>query len=396
METLIWNLAVLLGFEEQFVPTGETILHTKGNAIKGPLHWTESGENLENLELSLMKRASHPIRGSIQPTQQGWLLDSYHRGILTLNKKCPLIDRLSLINATVASIVFGMWDAHGENIFVTKEGKLKFFDNTRTLPNSNGYIRRDNTFMPAFRSSLFEIDDTFAPLTPEERALLQIKTNELLSKTALIDYFKTRELQEKIAALPPAWLDLESALNAMQDRMQLMHKALANPNVKNLHDLALFSIPGYRFAVAISTAKTLVDENQREKRQCNYHHFLHDNNTIQAMRNLQTTTYLYREIGYQCEVKKITNLNIVGLDIAYLKRLAEDSSLSCEAMMLKILNHIQETIDSPLHRHEMSKRLSQAWQIVQDIKAKAVLDNKDYNRQDSIDIVNELQATKKS
>jgi hypothetical protein len=239
-------------------------------------------------------------------------------------EQLPAIDRASLVDATAASIVFGMWDAHGENIWVALDGKLKFFNNSYSLPNSNGYLYHNQKFRAAFRSSLFEIKGTYAPLTAAERKHLKAKVYALLEMKPGIDlFFDSLTMQRALAALPPGWLDLDGALSALFERLLRMAKALASPQVKSLRDLVVASIPNYRFALLISTACVLVQKHQSYKDDPNYHNYLAKINSPAAMEELQCSIHIHRLIGYKCELEQIEKLLRLGVDVSYLHQLAK-------------------------------------------------------------------------
>src|SRR5690606_15973676 len=114
--------------------TGETEVRDRSQLSGGgerAMQWDSRGE------LRQVEGAQAPRRGGVQIAQQGKVLYEHME-----NYTADSLDRREVASATLATLVFGMWDAHGGNIFVTEEGKIKFFDNTRSLPNSNGFISR--------------------------------------------------------------------------------------------------------------------------------------------------------------------------------------------------------------------------------------------------------------
>ena len=137
-ETFIWHLAGIFEVEELFVPTSETKIQTKSlttSETEFELQWNH------NYELIRMAKAQNPMQGSIQPTQKGLLLKEYQQ--LNSSEKIT-ITKPALIKALFVTVLFGMFDVNPSNVFITKNGNIKFFDNTRSLPNSNFLIEKRN------------------------------------------------------------------------------------------------------------------------------------------------------------------------------------------------------------------------------------------------------------
>lgn len=214
MEKLMWDIAVILGFEESFVATGEA-------------------------DITLGKDKSH---GGIQPAQPAKnLADS--RG-----KALP---RAEILQGILISILLGMYDAHDRNIFITPENKIKFFDNTRSLPRSNGYIYFDNVIVPAFRCALLDLPEAKQPLLPDEIAALKEQLALIQQKMLQLKSFLTSpQTQAMGQKLPPGWLDVDASLHAMEERIQGLNAALNTGAIHVAEDLARHFDPEYRFAFA--------------------------------------------------------------------------------------------------------------------------------------------------
>lgn len=206
MEKLIWDISQILGLEEFFVATGVT------NILKA--------------------------RGGIQPAQEGTIL-------LTSSKK---LQRQEVLNGILVSIVFGMFDAHSSNIFITKENKIKFFDNSRSMTHSNDYINRSFGIAPAYRCALLDLPQAKEDLQPQEIAALKEKLKDIEGKLPQLKRFLAAN-KTALQKLPPGWLDADRAFTAMEERLKGIRKEVETRPVMKAEDLAN---PEYRFAFASS------------------------------------------------------------------------------------------------------------------------------------------------
>lgn len=212
MEKLVWKLAVIFGFEDSFAPTGKM------------------------------------YKGSIQVAHEGISLLDYTRGKNIPKNQIP-ISKEEIIRATIITIIFGMFDAHGLNIIVNKKGECKFFDNTRSLPNSNDFINRLHTGpTPSYRSGLLALSESYETLTSEQ--LEQVKEEIVKQQDKMTDVRKFLEIQIKINDFPPRWLD-KDAIDAMEDRLDKMKEALNNDEVSCLRDLIFAAMPSLKFAAIL-------------------------------------------------------------------------------------------------------------------------------------------------
>lgn len=233
METLIWDMAVIFEAEDLFVATKNTSLQIKkqfGNGEIGKT-WNEQGGLTETTGLTETRR------GGIQAAQEGLTLNNYLNAVndIDYEDNLPSIDRENLIKAVIMHYVFGMFDAHEANIIIDNAGKIKFFDNTRSMPLSNGVIqRRPSELLPAFRSSLFKLDRE--KLTKEEINLIKTEIEKLQSKVEELEQFLESKKKE-LSTLPPGWWDTKQALNACIERINRLAESIENPKVEDLKDL---------------------------------------------------------------------------------------------------------------------------------------------------------------
>lgn len=374
METLMWNFALILGHENQFVPTGETKIHTTGDAVKAAIQWNKEGE------LSVIDSASKAKEGGIQPAQKGMTLSDYLEDPSKKGQNFK-IERSEILDAGLTAITFGMWDAHLGNIFVTDEGKLKFFDNTRSMPNSNGGIRwNDQLFKPTFRCGLFILEESYTPISQEERQrLLQIVKTNQNNMQDLKAYLDSAQGKSMLAKLPAGWLNVEGALTAMKERLDLMEKELESSKSLTLCDLMMNSNPGYRFNFAVAVAGILMHED------------LQPDENLQAF---QRDNHIHTLMGMGSEVQKINNLANWGFDVNVLKAISENPTYSPERQIQEISKHAQEAKmivwgkspwnDKLKKDAEMKIRKENAENLIATLSKQAALDNKDLSRDLSV------------
>lgn len=381
METLMWKLAVLFNLEKQFVPTGETAVNTNGSQIKAVLEWNSQGE------LTNFIFATPSERGGIQPAQKGWTLKDYKE----LPGAKPKIEKEEILNATLASIVFGMFDAHSGNIFITHEGKIKYFDNTRSMPNANGVIHHEGRYVSPYRSGLLELSDMYSSLTDAQRTQLKTKVAELKEKMVeLKEYLYSKDAQILIKKLPPGWLDIAGCIAATAERVDRMEKALDNKNVKNLCDLAVESIPRYKLSFALCATRVLGSKysNQPALRK-----ELIEN--PRKLSELQASLKIHTHMGYYSDEDTLNMLANSYVDVAYLKSLAENPNLRTHDIMKAILEHFDALSVGPLSVEYANKVKSDAQNMISALRESAVTDNKDLHRAKSVAILQQNEVQKK-
>lgn len=211
MEKLIWDMAVVLGLEDFFAATKETAV----------------GE----------------MRGGIQAALQGQTLEEC--------RKTVDLDRLEIANGILISLIFGMFDAHEGNIMITGENKIKFFDNTRSMPHSNGYILHGDFILPAYRCALPDLPGAKEDLTPDELESLREGFASIQEKmTHLHDFLHSPQTKAVLQKLPPGWLNIDAAWQAMQERMNRLERAFQEGAIRKGEDLVAQLNPDYKFAFA--------------------------------------------------------------------------------------------------------------------------------------------------
>ncbi len=289
MEKLIWDAAIILGLEEQFVPTALTEVRSFCELSKGKQSaslWENDGDNLKPAFHQDLKEG---LVGGIQMAQKGTLL---------ANADESSIGRKEVMQGILTSVLFGMFDAHKNNIFVTKEGKIKFFDNSRSLPHSNCFITDDNGIVPTYRSALLDLPQASEALTDEELSLLKTQISDLKKRAAHLESFMiSPQTKAMINQLPPGWLDKEAAMNALTLRLNSIENALAGGKISTPLDIALSAFPDYKLAFAL-----------------NYVYFDLDNSLHSP----------HNDVGYNTMNTVVDSLQAQGIDIAQVQKWCED------------------------------------------------------------------------
>jgi hypothetical protein len=334
MEKLIWDIAVILGFKNSFAPTETIKLNSKQE-------------------------------GSIQVAHQGISLFDY-LGEKNIPKNQKPISQNELIIATLITLIFGMFDAHGGNIIVDEDGHLLFFDNTRSLPNSNNFINRMALGpIPAYRSSLLALSGSYQTLTSEE--LEQIKDEILKQQQKMTDVCKFLESQKQ--PLPPRWLEVE-AFHAMEQRLENMQQALNDLKIHCLRDLVFGAMPYLKFP---SILQLLMSDHKMPEMQ---------STNDELIKEIQQ--YSLIKLGFHPMEKLLTNCVEKGLDPQEIKKWCEeDPNLTFEEVICKTSDQVNK---SRKISEEIKKELIVSKnKIINDLVCSYSLDGKDD------DIIDRLQ-----
>lgn len=254
MELLMWNIAVFMGEEEHFVPTGKTEIRCAGKIMK----WNASGE-LEAIET---------VRGSIQVAQQGQTLYDYVFApvIWGLRKEKVIPPREEIIKGVFTSLWVETMDGHLDNFFVTHLGKIIFFDNSKNFPNSDGFINCGcedgvDIIKSAYCCALLDFSVSGELLKDNELDNLKKGVDNLSAKIdELIKYLYSSQVQNQLKQLPPGWMNLEGAIQALVKRVTLMKRALDQNKVKTLQDLVIRSLPDYKLAYALTYLIEIIEK----------------------------------------------------------------------------------------------------------------------------------------
>ncbi|MFN4173885.1 MAG: hypothetical protein ACK4HV_02115 [Parachlamydiaceae bacterium] len=234
MEAFMWKIANILGDAKQFAATSQTSVSMKQN---------ESGAN-------------ETRKGGIQTAQNAITLGKYIDNPPGWN-----LSKTSLLTASLASMVYGMGDAHADNILIDKTShEIVFFDNTRSLPSTNGYLDRGFGLVSSFRSGLMELDESHTPLEKTDIDLLKAKLGEYKAKvSALKSFMNSPQTIQSLSSLPPGWINREKAISAMEERIDRLQKALESSDSISLRDLAMAMSPQYKIASAFEIAHKMIE-----------------------------------------------------------------------------------------------------------------------------------------
>lgn len=250
IETLFYDMSLIFGagVEEMFTPTKTTTMFSQETKLK-----SEETTKVFSTEGKLVN-AYAGVSGGIQLAQKGKTLGA----LLEDSSQKPPVSQEQLIKGTLVTNVFGMFDAHPNNILVDDQGNLKFFDNTRSMPNSNGLINWSGLILPSYRSGLLALDGNYQSFTAEDRQLIQKELSNYQSKMEKMEKFLENKItQGRLGKLPKGWFNEHEALSAMKDRLKNMQAAFDNPNVKNLRDFVFATQPEFKFAAALTVYNKL-------------------------------------------------------------------------------------------------------------------------------------------
>lgn len=247
MEQLMWNISLIMGSDQLTATKTSSMLIQSKKGIAMPMKiWGPEEDLVDNAKIFA------PKKGGIQAAQEGMTLSDYKR---TTTEK-PIITQETLIKGTLTTHVFGMFDAHSKNIIIDKSGNLVFFDNTRSMPNSNGVIKWNDKLISSYRSGLTVLPGSDQPLTTEDRNLLKQELSRYESKAAHLEaYLDSKTGARLLNALPPGWFEKDTALSAMQERIENLQTALDNPKVNTLNDLTMAANPDFKFFAALQFVK---------------------------------------------------------------------------------------------------------------------------------------------
>lgn len=229
LEKLVWKVSKILNFKEHFTPT---------KIVKIPL--------IENDCI---------YNASMQPELVGEPLGQY---VARSDYSLSCVSTHELAMATLASIVFGMFDAHKDNIFITSCGRIRFFDNIQSLPNSNSFIAWLYIWniTSSYRCALLDLDRA-REFLPEEvvEALLEKAVDCRDRLDAVSEYLNTYHddpaKQSRYVKLPESWLKVDSVMAAMRKRLDLAIDTLTSGKQIQLVELACRSNPKYALAYGI-------------------------------------------------------------------------------------------------------------------------------------------------
>jgi hypothetical protein len=337
LEELMWQIALIFGWEESFAAT-------------------------KAIHLNLTHK------GGVQVAHRGISIEDYiSRKNIPNNQK--IISQDELIEGTFITLTFGMFDAHFDNIIINKGGKIRFFDNGRSMPHSNGFIHRINGPTPSYRSALLALSGSYEKLSTEH---LQKIKNSITKQKKRMKHVKTFLLstftQNRIRKLPPRWFSTEEAIAAMEERLDNMEKALTDNKIGCLRDLVFAAMPGFNFTAILQML--LFEGNIPEIK-------MEDTQDL-----IEIQQYTLDDVGYDSMNTLLENCIKMGIDPQQIKDWCENSSLSFEQVICKTSGFIQNP--EGIYQRSISKELYQSAQnILIDLEKKHNIDLKDFDLLDA-------------
>ena len=267
MEQIIWELAILMGWEELFTPTLSAVLHDKKSVFPFPLEsvltkgaekrllWVKSA----TFEMQLNTFQTLPgCQVSLQPAQGIMNIGDYAN--VTSGSRKVLLKRASVIQASVVALVMGMRDAHQENIRIDASGNIKFFDNAASLSHSNDVILWGNEHRASYRCALFDLPESYTPLSSDELENILSELHRIDQKLGKIfdkdGHITLLLLSQHIESLPPGWFDPQLVYRAMCERIARLRaavqKAQSTKLATSLRDLTLAVHPTLKLFMGLA------------------------------------------------------------------------------------------------------------------------------------------------
>lgn len=239
IEKLMWDIALIMGLEEVFVPTGLVYLSTESCPDQG-------------------------FFAGIQPAQSGIELNDYLSDGRSIEKNNFLI-------ASLATLLFGMFDAHSHNIIIDGEGKIHFFDNSRNLPHSNNFIERkwgsiywvsrSIYWVSPYRSALLMFPESYKPLAKESMTEITNWVKKWSSRLPMLEkYLNSKTVKASLSKLPAHWFDVHTVLFRMKERLLSLQKCMQTDSQQTIMDIVNKVFPKYRLAYALALADALIDD----------------------------------------------------------------------------------------------------------------------------------------
>ncbi len=321
-EKLIWDISVVLGFEDLFVPTELMALEGKKGCIQSAIYGNDLFSRLEY---------------------------------------ASTIKRKEVIKATLATLFFGMFDAHGCNIFLDSKGKFQFFDNAFSFPHSNHFVDRGDTMDCPYRSGLFELDATYERLSAEELMFMRNEIDSYPKKGEVLSrYLQRKDVQETIAQLPPHWVRVEEIMEALNSRVENMRKAVHSEKVSTLSELVAETICSYKFTFLLKMCL------EREYEPFEYSTFA-DLQKSCLVGNSNIDVWMQELAGK-------------GFDLELLFTYSQDPFISFEEAVQKASRYAQQVRNSIIDDEALKQNHHKAGKLLQRFLNDTPLDLKDQHR----------------
>lgn len=215
MEKMVYDVALKLNLSSYFAETKLTVVQTLSGSYSG----------------SLQRR----IRG----VQLAQLFD------LGIEREIPL---KTLIKGFYISYLFGTTDGRLPNLFFDKSKKrLIHFDNSRSLPNSNGYIRKWGRVYLSFRCHLLQLIHALEEIPQKFKAQTLASIAEIEPLLGEVEAMIRERAEEE--SWPVEWVDPPKIMKAMLARVANLKDYL--PQAETLWDFMLTAEPEWAFISAL-------------------------------------------------------------------------------------------------------------------------------------------------
>lgn len=231
----------------------------------------EDSEGLEVVkelrrELEVYGSKSSTVAG-IQPAQEGITVRDYleivqNEAYDQFSEGQEPLGKEALIDGMLTTLKMGMYDAHDANMILTIDGKVLFFDNTRSLAHGTGLIKNEaGGLISPFRSGLLELPESFEELTPEELEKCRSNLEEsLVNIDTLEKYLDSPTVKKEMENLPNGWYDQKKIVGAMRQRTENMLNAINNSQVTNLVDLTFAANPVFKLVGVLEMLRLLKND----------------------------------------------------------------------------------------------------------------------------------------
>ena len=425
MERLMWDIAVVMGVEKHFAATGSFEAFIKSQVTEPKeteyqdkvISDSELGTNAPETKIQSAEGASikalaekrmqwktlpgrgielKPVKvetiskGNIQIKALGvnlrtFMLDPRSR---MMSGKLVAISKAPCIQATLVTLIFGMFDAHARNIMVNKKGNFRFFDNAQSLPHSNGVILWGDNLRSSYRSGLLALPQSYQNLNESERTLIKTElVNAKFHMEKLKVYLSHPTTKSRLRLLPPCCFDSELVIDAMAQRIDNMEKSLSEEALKTsgalcLRDLVFAAHPQFKFIAALTLLGRRGEllENKKE---------------FSKEEAEEVQQALFQEVGYYfvddlltlCagkkktvwDAKKRANREIrIGFDLDHLAKLCETTDFTSLVNELAAL--YKATVATPPSNDQLDAYQSSIDVHLKHLKSIARVDLKDRQR----------------
>src|SRR5690606_32818143 len=119
--------------------------------------------------------------------------------------------------------------------FKDNKVSIKFYDNTRSLVHSNGFILQSDRLTASFRCSLLDLPESQEKLSENLRQELKAFLEHLEPRVnELPSYFIWPKIALQMKKMNPGWMDPEAIVSSLFERFTRLKKALENPEATTL------------------------------------------------------------------------------------------------------------------------------------------------------------------